>query len=84
MEQLQQYDWPIAMQKLKEQGKIRLGGVSINDAASGQWLIEQGLVDAMQIPYSMIDLGVGPVVFPLALEAGVGALVRVPMAQGIS
>jgi len=83
LEQLQQYDWPLAMQKLKEQGKIRLGGVSINDASSGEWLIEQGLVDAIQVPYSLIDQKVGPTIFPLALGAGVGTLVRVPMAQGI-
>ena len=37
LEALQEDDWPEAMIKLKEQGKIRVIAVSINDAASGLW-----------------------------------------------
>ena len=83
LEQLKQYDWPEAMTKLKQEGKIRLAGVSINDAPSGQWLIEQELVDVLQVPYNMLWFEVGQGVFPLAERHGVGILVRVPMAQGI-
>lgn len=83
LEQLQHYDWPKAMVRLKEQGKIRLAGVSINDAASGRWLIENGLVDMIQIPYNILEPQIGEEIFPLAAQAGLGVLVRVPMAQGI-
>ena len=83
LEDLRRDDWPEAMTRLKEQGKIRLAGVSINDAASGLWLIEKGLVDVLQVPYNALEPQVGEAVFPLAARAGVGVLVRVPMAQGI-
>ena len=80
---MQQFDWPEAMTQLKAQGKIRFAGVSINDVASGEWLIEQGLADVLQIEYSMVQPEVGEALFPLAAEAGVGILVRMPMARGI-
>jgi myo-inositol catabolism protein IolS len=65
------------------QGKIRFAGVSINDAASGRWLIENGLVDELQVAFNIIEHEVGDEVFPLAAEHGVGILVRMPMARGI-
>lgn len=80
---MQQFDWPEAMTQLKAQGKIRFSGVSINDVASGEWLIDQGLADVLQIEYSMVQPAVGEALFPLAAEAGVGILVRMPMARGI-
>ena len=83
LEQLKRYDWAEAMTKLKREGKIRLVGVSINDAPSGQWLIEQELVDVLQVPYNMLRFEVGQGVFPLAERHGVGILVKMPMAQGI-
>ena len=83
LDDLQHYDWFEAMTKLKEQGKIRLIGVSINDAASGRWLIEQGLVEVLQVAYNMLHPEVGDEVFPLAEQCGVGILVRMPMARGI-
>lgn len=80
---MQQFDWPEAMTQLKAQGKIRFSGVSINDVASGEWLIDQGLADVLQIEYSMVQPAVGEALFSLAAEAGVGILVRMPMARGI-
>jgi aryl-alcohol dehydrogenase-like predicted oxidoreductase len=80
---MQRFDWPVAFAKLKEQGKIRFPGVSILDAASARWLIAQGLADVMQVEYSIVTPEVGREVFPLALTAGVGTIVRMPMAQGI-
>jgi aryl-alcohol dehydrogenase-like predicted oxidoreductase len=83
LEDLQRYDWFGGMARLKEQGKIRLIGVSINDAASGRWLIEQGLSEVLQVAYSILQPEVGEEVFPLAERHGVGILVRMPMARGI-
>jgi aryl-alcohol dehydrogenase-like predicted oxidoreductase len=83
LDDLQRFDWPEAMTRLRDQGKIRFIGVSINDAASGQWLIEQGLVQVFQVGYNLLQHSVGDAVFPQAQAAGVGILVRVPMAQGI-
>ncbi|MBX3012193.1 MAG: aldo/keto reductase [Caldilineaceae bacterium] len=80
---LQEFDWPEAMATLKAQGKIRFAGVSINDVASGQWLIENGLAEVLQVDYSMVQPADGEALFPLAEEYGVGILVRMPMARGI-
>jgi len=80
---LQEFDWPEAMSQLKAAGKIRFSGVSINDVASGEWLIQQKLADVLQVEYSMVAPTVGEALFPLAEEAGVGILVRMPMARGI-
>ena len=66
LDDLKRYDWPEAMTKLKEQGKIRFAGVSINGAASGRWLIEQGLVEVLQVAYNMLVPEVDDEVFPLA------------------
>jgi aryl-alcohol dehydrogenase-like predicted oxidoreductase len=71
------------MTRLKEQGKICLIGVSINDGASGRWLIEQGLAEVLQVAYSILQPKVGGEVFPMAEQHGVGILVRMPMARGI-
>ena len=83
LDDLKRFDWAEAMTKLKEQGKIRFAGVSINDAPSGRWLIENSLVQQLQVAYNMIDPQVGQDVFPLAEAQGVGILVRMPMARGI-
>lgn len=83
LEDMQRFDWPQAMETLKRQGKIRFAGVSINDAASGRWLIENGLAEALQVDYSMLVTEVGNEIFPLAESHGVGILVRMPMARGV-
>ncbi len=80
---MQQFDWPEAMTKLKAQGKIRFSGVSINDVASGQWLMENDLADVLQVDYSMVQPTMGEALFPLAEDCGTGILVRMPMARGI-
>lgn len=83
LEDMQRYDWPEAMETLKRQGKIRFAGVSINDAASGRWLIENGVAEVLQVDYSLLVTAVGDEVFPLAEAHGVGILVRMPMARGV-
>lgn len=80
---LQSFDWPEAMTRLQSQGKIRFIGVSINDAASGLWLLEQGLVQVFQVGYNLLEPKVGNALFAQAQAHGIGILVRVPMAQGI-
>ena len=79
---MQQFDWPEAMVKLKEQGKIRFAGVSINDVASGKWLLEQGLAEVLQVDYSLVAPQDGRELFPLAEQHQVAILVRMPMARG--
>ncbi len=76
-------DWAEGMARLKEQGKIRLSAVAVNNAADGIWLIEQGLVDVLQITYNIFDTEVEAQLLALAAQQGVGLLCRKPLARGV-
>ena len=80
---LERFDWAEGMERLKRQGKIRLAGVAVNSAADGIWLIERGLVDVLQITYSIFVAEAEETLFDLAGERGVGLLVRMPLARGV-
>jgi aryl-alcohol dehydrogenase-like predicted oxidoreductase len=82
-EELMRYDWTDGMMKLKEQGKIRLCAVAVNNAADGIWLIEQGSVDVLQITYNIFDVEVENELLTLAERHGVGLLCRMPLARGV-
>ena len=44
-EDMERFDWAEGLDRLKRQGKIRHGGVAVNSAADGLWLIAQGLAE---------------------------------------
>jgi aryl-alcohol dehydrogenase-like predicted oxidoreductase len=83
-EWLHQGDWWNAIQKLKEQGKIRAFGVSINDHAPGTALElgRGGLVDTVQVIYNIFDQSPEEKLFPLCREKNIGVIVRVPFDEG--
>ena len=82
-ENLERHDWPAALQTLQEQGKIGLRAVAVRSPEDGVWLVEQGLVDALQITYNLLDTSAAETLMPLAQEKGVALLCRLPLAQGI-
>ncbi|MDF1514177.1 MAG: aldo/keto reductase [Anaerolineae bacterium] len=82
-ETLERDDWAEGMLRLKEQGKIKLCAVAVNNAADGIWLMEQDLVDVLQITYNIFDIEVEHRLFSLAEEKGVGLLCRMPLARGV-
>ena len=82
-ENMEKYDWAEGMAQLKDQGKIRLSAVAVNNVADGIWLIERDLVDVLQITYNIFDIDVENVLFPLAEQKGVGLLCRMPLARGV-
>ncbi len=77
-------DWLEAVTKLKEQGKIRFFGVSINDhqPANAIKLIETGVVDTVQVIYNVFDQSPEDELFPACEKHGVGVIVRVPFDEG--
>ena len=83
-EWVKQGDWADAVGRLKEQGKIRYFGVSINDhqAANAVELVRSGLVDAVQVIYNIFDQSPADELFPAVQEHGVGVIVRVPFDEG--
>lgn len=82
-EDMQRFDWPAGMDRLKKQGKIRCAAVAVNSAADALWLIQQGSVDALQITYNIFSTEAEAELFDRAREKGVGLLCRLPLAQGI-
>jgi aryl-alcohol dehydrogenase-like predicted oxidoreductase len=81
-EALQQSPWHEALAGLKAEGKIGSVAVSTNNPDMLRWLIADGLVDVVQIEYSMLSPRLGEIL-PLAWERGVGVLVQMPLCRGI-
>lgn len=80
----EQLDWYEGLVKLREQGKVRAFGVSINDYVpqSGVRLAQSGRVEAIQVIYNIFEQTPEQALFPAAQENGVGILVRVPFEEG--
>ena len=77
-------DWASEIARLKEEGKIRFFGVSINDHEPGSAveLVRSGLVDTVQVIYNVFDQSPEDELFPACIEHGVGVLARVPLDEG--
>lgn len=79
-----QGDWQEAVIKLKEQGKIRHFGISINDhePENALELVKSGIVDTVQVIYNIFEQSPEDKLFPLCLEHNVGVIVRVALDEG--
>ena len=79
-----QGDWLEAVEDLKQEGKIRSFGVSINDhqPSNAVRLIETGVVDTVQVIYNVFDQSPEDELLPACQEHGVGVIVRVPFDEG--
>lgn len=77
-------DWLEGVRKLKEQGKIRYFGVSINDYQPNNAieLIKTGLVDTVQVIYNMFEQSPEDELLPACLKHNVGVIVRVALDEG--
>lgn len=82
---MQQTEWLEALQKLKQQGKIRAFGVSANDwdPYGAVDLARSGWIDSVQVIYNIFEQRPEEALFPAALEAGVGIFARVPFEEGL-
>jgi len=83
-EWVNQGDWMEGIERLRQQGKIRYFGISINDhqPANAVALVNSGLVDSVQVIYNIFDQGPEDELFPAAQANGVGVIVRVPFDEG--
>ncbi|MQY11749.1 Aldo-keto reductase IolS [Streptomyces sp. RB5] len=77
-------DWLETIADLKQEGKIGLFGVSINDhePANALALVRSGAVDTVQVIYNIFDQSPADALFPACLEHGVGVIVRVALDEG--
>ena len=76
--------WLEAIGALKDEGKIRFFGVSINDhqPANAIELIETGVVDTVQVIYNVFDQSPEDQLFAACERNDVGVIARVPLDEG--
>lgn len=79
-----EHDWLEAFTKLKQEGKIRFAGISINshDPASALRVAASGHIEALQVFYNIFDQSPEDELLPLCATHGVGILARVPLDEG--
>jgi aryl-alcohol dehydrogenase-like predicted oxidoreductase len=77
-------EWRRAFEDLKQSGKVRAVGVSINDHQPDSALdvVQTGLIDTVQVIYNIFDQTPEQKLFPLTHELNVGVLARVPFDEG--
>jgi len=80
----QDSEWQDAIAKLKEQGKIKFFGISINDHQPDSVLkiAATGLVDSFQVIYNIFDQTPENNLFPLCQKNNIGIIIRVPLDEG--
>lgn len=71
------------LDKLKQEGKIREYGVSVETVEEGLLCLEYPGVRALQVIYNIFRQKPGNELFPQAHQKGVGILVRLPLASGL-
>lgn len=73
-------EWFETLAKLKEQGKIRAIGISLNahEPDTGREVVKAGRVDVLQVVYNIFEQAPEDALFPLCEERGVGLIARVP------
>ena len=76
--------WCRAVMELKQSGKIRAFGISVNRWEPENVLraLETGLVDAVQVVYNVFDQSPEDVLFPTCQRAGIAVIARVPFDEG--
>jgi len=77
-------EWQDAIATLKEQGKIRFFGMSLNNHEPDNSLkvAATGLVDSFQVIYNIYDQTPEKNLFPLCQKNKIGIIVRVPLDEG--
>lgn len=71
------------LQKLKEEGKIRYYGVSVETIEEGLFCLENTDISSLQVIFNMFRQKPLEELFPKAMEKEVGILARVPLASGL-
>ncbi|MBO0857576.1 MAG: aldo/keto reductase [Chloracidobacterium sp.] len=73
-------EWIDALEKLREQGKIRYFGLSLNDYQPWNAIetLRQGRIDAVQVIYNIFEQAPEDELYPVCQELNVGVIARVP------
>jgi aryl-alcohol dehydrogenase-like predicted oxidoreductase len=71
------------LERAKQAGKIRHYGVSINTMEEGIAAVNDGRAETIQVEYNLLAQEPAEKIFPLAHQANVGIIARVPLRRGI-
>jgi aryl-alcohol dehydrogenase-like predicted oxidoreductase len=74
--------WEV-LERAKKEGKIRYYGVSINTIEEGVVAVKDGRSDTIQLEYNLLAQEPAEKVLPLAQEANVGIIARIPLRRGV-
>jgi aryl-alcohol dehydrogenase-like predicted oxidoreductase len=72
-----------AMERLREQGKVRAIGVSNFGAGDLEELVKPGVPDANQLPYGLFWRAIEPEILPKCAEQGISVVAYGPLAMGL-
>lgn len=77
-------EWIEALLKLREQGKVRYFGISINDYQPTNVIkaLRTGYIDAVQVIYNIFEQAPQDELYPVCQELNIGVLARVPFDEG--
>ncbi|MEO6723773.1 MAG: aldo/keto reductase, partial [Blastocatellia bacterium] len=77
-------EWVEAIAKLRQQGKIRYAGISINDYQPANVIqtLSTGQIDAVQVIYNIFEQSPQDELYPVCQELNIGVLARVPFDEG--
>jgi aryl-alcohol dehydrogenase-like predicted oxidoreductase len=77
-------EWIDALSKLREQGKIRYFGLSLNDYQPWNAIeaLRQGHIDAVQVIYNIFEQAPEDELYPVCRELNIGVIARVPFDEG--
>jgi aryl-alcohol dehydrogenase-like predicted oxidoreductase len=74
--------WEV-LEKAKKAGKICHYGVSINTMEEGIAAVKDGRAETIQVEYNLMAQEPAEKIFPLAHQANIGIIARVPLRRGI-
>ena len=74
--------WDV-LERAKQAGKIRHYGVSINTMEEGIAAVKDGRAETIQVEYNLLAQEPAEKIFPLAHQANIGIIARVPLRRGI-
>jgi aryl-alcohol dehydrogenase-like predicted oxidoreductase len=77
-------EWKEGIRKLKESGKVRYFGISINDhqPANGIEAGKYGLIDSYQVIFNLFDQSPADELLPFCATNNIAVIARVPLDEG--
>ncbi len=83
VESIESDEWRNVIAKTRQQGMVRVWGVSVYTQEEALAAIRSGLFQLIQVPYNVLDQQMADHVFPTAEQAGVAIMVRSTFLKGV-